>query len=409
MVLRRLKFPVVIFTTILNLLQPAGISETTSTSVRSVKVPFHLTDNRVFIDLTLLRVDGTARTARFWVDTGGGSFLIAEPLARELGLDVAGEVSEEEGERFVSIKSPPPVYLGKMAVDMKDVRAAVMIGKKTVQAGIDAEGMLPGHLLARYQVVIDYPRREFTLAMPGTLKMKGVRLSTPVSAKWGFLRLEAQIEGKSYGFLLDSGAAYTMISRTQLDEWRSTQPDWSVLNGAVGAANMIGSFDAKALMMRIPKLALGSTQLTNVGVVSRPPGTFEKWLSRDMTAPIVGAIAGNVLSAFRVQIDYPQGMTYLEQTGNLDLGDPDAIPLILNPQEDGSYFISGIAQKAGKPLIEGVAAGDKLVKIDSVAVQGKSLGEVLDALRGKAGQIRILTLERRGKQIAVSARVIHLL
>jgi PDZ domain len=117
----------------------------------------------------------------------------------------------------------------------------------------------------------------------------------------------------------------------------------------------------------------------------------------------------NVFSAFRVQIDYPQGMTYLEQTGNLDLSDPDAIPLILNPQEDGSYFIGGIAQKAGKPLIEGVAAGDKLVKIDSVAVQGESLGEVLDALRGKAGQIRILTLERRGKQIAVSARVIHLL
>jgi len=182
-----------------------------------------------------------------------------------------------------------------------------------------------------------------------------------------------------------------------------------VLNGAVGAANMIGSFDPKALKMRVPKVALGSLQLTSVGVVSRPAATFENWMSRDMTAPNVGAIVGNVLRAFRVQIDYARGVTYLEQTRNLDLCDPDVIPLILNPQQDGSYSISGVAQKAGKPLIDGVAVGDRLVKIDSVTVQGKSLGEVLDALRSKAGQIRILTLERGGKQIAVPARVVPLL
>jgi len=107
------------------------------------------------------------------------------------------------------------------------------------------------------------------------------------------------------------------LSRKQIDEWRSTQPDWSVLNGAVGAANMIGSFDPKALKMRVPKVALGSLQLTSVGVVSRPAGTFENWMSRDMTAPIVGAIVGTVLRAFRVQIDYARGVTYLEQTRNL--------------------------------------------------------------------------------------------
>jgi hypothetical protein len=335
---------------------------------------------------------------------------MAEPLARDLGLDLSGPVSEgDEGERFASVKSTPQVRLGIMGIDLKDVRAAVVLGKKTIGPGIDAEGLFPGHLLARYQVVFDYLAREFTLALPGTLKMKGTRLSTPVSEKWGFARMEAQIEGKSYGFLLDSGAAYTMVSQQVLDDWRSTHPDWAVLNGAVGAANMVGDFDPKALMLRLPKVAFGPLQITGVGVVSRRAGMFEHWMSRDMTAPIIGAIAGNVLRGFRVQIDYAQGATYLEQTGKLDSTDLDTIPLILNPQADGTYVVSGVAQQAGQPLMEGIAVGDKLVNIDSFAVDGKSLGEVLDALRGKPGQIRNLVLERGGKQITVFARVIHLL
>jgi hypothetical protein len=72
-----------------------------------------------------------------------------------------------------------------MIIDMKDVTVAVVMGKKSIQPGIDAEGMLPGHLLARYQVVIDYPAREFTLALPDTLEMKGTRFSTPVSSEAG--------------------------------------------------------------------------------------------------------------------------------------------------------------------------------------------------------------------------------
>lgn len=407
MMRRRVQSLVLFF--ILFLLAPAGITESPGAPVRSVTVPLHFTDNRVFIDLTLLRADGKLRTARFWVDTGGGGFLMTELLARDVGLDFAGAVSEEQGEHLAYPKSPPQVRLANMSIDMKDVTVAVVMGKKSILPGIDAEGMLPGHLLARYQVVIDYPAREFTLALPGTLKMKGTRFSTPVSAKQGFVRLEARIEGKPYGFLLDSGASYTMVSQRVLDEWRSKHPDWPLLNGAVGTANMIGRLDPKALIMRIPSVALGPLQITTVGVVSRSAGTFETGMSPMMTAPIVGAIAGNVLRGFRVQIDYAQDATYLEQTGQLDSGDLDTVPLVLDPQEDGTYVVSGVARQAGKSLIEEVTAGDRLLKVSSLDVTGKSLGEVLDALHGAPGQTRNLVLERNGKQITVSAPVIHLL
>lgn len=387
----------------------ADTTQTSSALVRSATVPFHFTDNRAFVDLTLSWPHGKPRVARFWVDTGGGAFLITEALARDQGIDLSGDVTEGEGERIAAIKSLPEVRLGDMPIDMREVRSGVLLGKKTMQPGIDAEGMLPAHLLARYQVVIDYPARQFTLALPGTLKMEGVRLSTPVDAQTGFPRLEGQIGGKTYGFLLDSGAAYSMVSQAVLDEWRKANPAGKVLTGAVGFANMLGSRDTKASMMRLPEMTLGPLQLTGVGFISRPTGTFEKWMSQMMTAPIVGAIAGNVLSAFRVQIDYARGATYLEQTGQLDATDLDTVPMIIAPNEDGTYVISGVAQQGGNPLMENVQAGDKLLKIDHLAVHGKSLGEVLKALHGKPGEFRDLLLERAGKQISVSAQVMHLL
>jgi hypothetical protein len=40
-------------------------------------------------------------------------------------------------------------------------------------------------------------------------------------------------------------------------------------------------------------------------------GTFETYMSRMMTAPIVGSLAGNVLKRFRVDLDYPNAKLYL--------------------------------------------------------------------------------------------------
>ena len=44
-------------------------------------------------------------------------------------------------------------------------------------------------------------------------------------------------------------------------------------------------------------------------------GTFEDYMTRMMTAPIVGAVAGNVLRLFRVELDYAHEMLYLSGPG----------------------------------------------------------------------------------------------
>ncbi|HKF50758.1 MAG TPA: aspartyl protease family protein, partial [Candidatus Acidoferrales bacterium] len=282
----------------------------------------------------------------------------------------------------------------------------VRVGSKSeFSPGSGAEGFLPARVLRKYQVVFDYPGRQFTMAQPGTLKPRGVPVPSPIAEKSGFPRVELTVDGQKYDFLLDTGAAYTMVSQTLIDKWQTAHPDWPRCDGAVGPANMIGgAFDAKAEMLRVPEMQWGTFDLPRVGVVSRPAGTFEKWMSGMMTAPIVGSIAGNLLRAFRVEIDYPHGVTYLEREADASQEALAAVGVVIGARPDGGYMIGGVTQCRGKNGIEGVQPNDRLVSINNWIVKG-SLADVLEELQGKPGEAKTLVIERDGKEITLKTAV----
>src|SRR5262245_45269187 len=84
-------------------------------------VPLHIVGNRPLVDLTFHKPDGTTRTARFLVDSGGGGFLIVEPLAKELGLPT-GETQSEEGETFARVTSKVEVSIDHVTLDLDPER-----------------------------------------------------------------------------------------------------------------------------------------------------------------------------------------------------------------------------------------------------------------------------------------------
>ena len=366
-------------------------------------VPLHVEFNRPFIDLLFKRPDGSPRIARFWVDTGGGGFLFCEPLARDIGLSI-GEELRQEGERLAPT-TPPKTTIGQMSLNVEGARTFVVLGKKTLNPGVNAEGLFPAHLLRRYHVIFDYPAEKFTLAKPGTIKPRGVRVETPIDQRSGFPRIELQIEGQPYGFLLDTGASYTMISREQLEMWLKDKPESPNAIGAVGAANMgLGRMESDALMLGLVPVSFGTFQLKNISAVSRPKGTFEQYMSRMMTKPIIGALGGNVLRAFRIEIDYGNNASYFEKTGSLDT-ELVLTGLTLFPKEDGSFTIAGASKQNGKVLVEGILPGDKLIRIDKLNVSGATFAAVVDALRGKPQSEHTLVIERDGKQTTIQAPV----
>jgi len=63
------------------------------------------------------------------------------------------------------------------------------------------------------------------------------------------------------------------------------------------------------------------------------------------------------------------------------------------------------AAKGISGTVDGVASGDILLQVGDVPATGATMGTVVDALRGKPGDVRILKLERKGKPFTVEARV----
>jgi predicted aspartyl protease len=274
-------------------------------------VPLLVEKNRPFVDLTFQRADGSKRSARFLVDSGGGGFILTEPLARDLGLKW-GASMREGGSEFAQITDPLKASVGDFPLELNPQRVMVVIGADAVlPKGVTAphDGMLPGHVLAKYHVVFDYPKAKFTIARAGVLEPKGTALPMPVHPRSGFPRTEIEVDGQTYGFLLDTGASFTMVSEVLLKSLGAAHPDWPRHPGAYGEAATLGGMTLETMF--IPGGRWGTNQLTEFGVVSQRQGTFESYMSKMMTAPIVGSLAGNVLKRFRVELDYPNAKLYL--------------------------------------------------------------------------------------------------
>jgi predicted aspartyl protease len=286
----------------------------TRTTVDHVTVPLRVEGNRPYISVTFRRADGSSRAARFLVDSGGGGFILTERLAQDIGLKW-GKAQHEDGEDFAAADSPPLAFVGRMPLNLNPQRVVVLMHKDNVVpkgAPGHAEGLLPGHVLARYHVVFDYPKKQFTLALPGVLEPKGDTLPMPVSKRSGFPRTEIVVDGVKYGFLIDTGASFTMVSEALLKSWGNSHPDWERHAGAVGEAKTLGGQTLETMFL--PHAGWGTRKLEKVGVTSQREGTFERYMSSMMTSPIVGSLAGNILKGFRLELDYPNEKVYVSSS-----------------------------------------------------------------------------------------------
>jgi len=115
-----------------------------------------------------------------------------------------------------------------------------------------------------------------------------------------------------------------------------------------------------------------------------------------------------VLKAFRVQIDYANGVTYLEKRGEADNG-LDIVGLTLRAQRDGTYLVAGVSKENSPEVIRDIKPGDKLIRVDKLEAKGAPLADIVNSLRGAPKQVRVLVLERDGLQLTVKASAVRIL
>jgi hypothetical protein len=375
---------------------------------KAITVPVTLDHNRVVIDVDLPLPDGTTQRVRAWVDNGNPYMYLSRRVATVLGLNVTC------GEKECSAPPPHEIMIGGLKLPLNTVKEAkIPLRPPTAAAvafpGMSAEINIPSTILRNYDVLINFPGHEFTIAPPGTLKFNGSKTKVLVNAENGLIQIPSQIERKKYNLALDAGASISLLAPELFETLAAAHPAWPHMTGAIGPANMWGrDAELKEQLMRIDRIQYGPLFLTNV-----PVAEFYKdgmaFFEKRASIPTAGLIGADVLANYRVGIDYAHSTVYFDIGRLFNFPEFDVIGLILRPEDDGRFTILGTADYEGKPSVPEIQAGDHLAAIDGIPVPGNTMGQVWLMLGGEPGKERRLTIGREGKQISFTATVRHFL
>jgi hypothetical protein len=342
------------------------------------------------------------------VDNGNAELDLSRRVATLLGLNVTC------GEHDCSSLPPREIGVGGLTIPLTAVKEAKIPLEPVNAAAVLASGMnveinIPSTVLRNYDVLVDFPEHKFTIGIPGSIHFLGSSGKVQINSANGLIQVPSQIEKKKYNLALDLGASISFLSEELFGALAAAHPDWPQMTGAVASANMWGADEeTKWKVMRVDRVQYGPLYLTNVPFVSFPKA-FMDFFAKRAGIPTAGLLGADALQNYRVGLDYAHSTVYFDIGRTFNFPEFDVVGLVLRPEDDGRYAILGVPDFEGKPQVEGVQAGDHLVAVNDIPVQGSTMGQVWSMLGGTPGQERKLTMERGGKSFVVLANVEHFL
>lgn len=366
---------------------------------------------RVLVTLHARTAGGQSRPVRALVDTGGGAMVIRRHLAEALDLTTGATVDTGEGD--LETVEPPALVAAGYELDT-DGLAAYVVDDGDPGNPLRAEQAdvsLPAPLLRRHHLVLDAPGGTVTFAAPGSVEPRGLRIPVGVHPGTGFVRTEVTVDGRTSGILLDTGPSCSLVLDEVFRAWQGRHPDWPAAAASAGPGNMSGlPAECRTPMLRVKALDWGPFTVADAAFCWRADAAFADLVAPGATAPVIGALGGNVLRGFRVEIDYARGEAWLEQGAPLGPEDTDMVGVVLtrDVEVDGP---GGTTYRVGASVtgLDQVRVGDRVVAVDGEPVGERTLAEVVAALSGELGTTRPVTLERDGELVQVEAPVTRVL
>jgi C-terminal processing protease CtpA/Prc len=132
--------------------------------------------------------------------------------------------------------------------------------------------------------------------------------------------------------------------------------------------------------------------------------TLMDWYSKKNAVPVLGWFGGNVFRDFQITVDYQRRTMYWLRQAAAETSDIHQIGLTLRTAP-GAVYVAGVARKNGKPTVEGVQPGDKLISVGGHVLTSGTIGEIFESMHGVPGDTRELVLERNGTRFTVSATI----
>ena len=348
---------------------------------KSVTVPVTLDHNRIVIDVFVPLSDGSTKRVRGWVDTGDADLWVSPRVGQWMGLTTicnGGTCTAAP-----PADKPLQIVIGGMNVSLAPATRIKVPGLRPPDSddvmvpGIGAEIKIPSTVLRNYDVLINYPDREFGIGVPGSIPFKGVKSKMLVSAGTGFIQIPSKIANKSYNIGLDTGSSISFLSQELFEKLATAHPDWPHMTGAVGPANLGESFDdeSKWRLLRIDRLQFGPLYLTDLAVAEFPrvPGEF---FEKEAGSGAPGLIGANALMNYRVGLDYAHSTAYFDLGSTFKFPEFDVVGLVLRPGPDARFTIVGVADFEGKPSVPEVVPGELLIAVDGIPVPDSTMGQV---------------------------------
>lgn len=377
-----------------------------------VTVPVLIDHNRMLLDAEMKQADGTWRKVRLWVDSGNPVFTINANLLNDPGVIDTGRTGDTDLTGIVI----PGLRIGGMKIT-DSMPAKIISQPYWLFSTMHCDGNLPSAILKKYDIVFDYPKREFTIAEPGSIKHKGIKSDAIIHPETGIVQIMAALNRDTLSFALDNGASYSFISGELLSEYTGRHPEWPVIKGTAGCANMWGWWPAneqRFTVVRITGMRWGDIELNDFGIAGVPAfgpegPSLGEWYSGKTMLPVNGFLGANVLKQYRIGIDYRNKAVWFQKDSLFNEHDMDIAGISVRQLPDSAYQVVGVVEKRGKPVVEGLVTGDTIISVDGLDVKGETMGRVVDALRGTPGDVKTILISRNGSIIPVKASVLKLL
>lgn len=340
-------------------------------------LPFTLANNHIFIDAKL-----GERRVNLLLDTGAINVVTPE-LARELGLAVAGELEGRgvgEKKVDVGIAKLARVELGD-AFLVDQTFYVIPLDPLSAVEGRPAVGIIGYEVFRRFVARIDYEKRQLTLHDPARFTYQGSGTSIPFEFNEHVPRLEAELDGVSGKFDVDTGSRSSLTLaapfvakhglRAKYAPRFAAATGWGVGGPSRSELARAGSFTLAGYTIARP--------VTHLSL--QTAGAFA-------AEDLAGNIGGGILRRFNLVLDYERQRIVFEPNASFAAPDVfDRSGLWLNDAGDALAVMDVTAGGPGERA--GLRAGERIRRVEGAAVAPGALLALRERFRSEPPGTRL--------------------
>lgn len=386
----------------------AEVREPARGSARQVaSIPFELIENKIVIRG---QINGS-RELRLVFDTGmiGGALLNNPALAREIGLEMDGQVTAAGvgAGKTVSAGLARGARIRLGDVEFAQQTVVVMPEDSDYSRAtrlLPFDGIVGYSLLDRYVCRIDHDAKRLTLYRKKGYRYEGQGTEVPivVQAQKSYVVAELVLADDAavpVKLIIDTGAGCALSLIEDSSEAIKAPPETISTTLGRGIQGKRGG-----RIGRMRGLRVGGFMLRN------PVTTFPFSPIRGLSADRQGLLGNDALKRFNIVFDYRRKRMILEPSSYFkDPFEYDMLGLQLDPLPGERGFTVDEVLDASPAGDAGILAGDRVVAIDGRQAWQIPLGEVRKMFRSAPGDLHRLTLRRGDEELHVEVRLRRLI